>query len=351
MNVYWNDWTTRELTLLVRHLTAAAFILVAIVFNPTVAQGQEQLQGWYQIDVILFKPKSTDLDEESWPEVAGTYPAHVTAVTDGDVFKLSQLEQLDVLLPTAAVDVEPELGTNDFAFEGQSSRNRNRRVIERVTGVSDGVSDGDSNEDSGGDSGNGSNEANSAAGIPAALSVEDIIDTALALSSANSEGALAFSSREANSSLQAILRSLRRSSRFTVLSQQSWVQPIGSEPTPILIQAGQRYDDRFEVEGTLSFTRSRFLHLQTNLWYTVFEPRSGESNPFLAGFQSNLSDEILSQHPELVKVERERGQYFAARTHPMFQSRRMRSDELHYIDHPLFGIVVRINRFKPEAEF
>ena len=326
-------------------------MLMAIVFNPTVAQGQEQLQGWYQIDVILFKPKSTDLDEESWPELAGTYPTDVTAVTDGDVFKLSQLEQLDVLLPTVAVDVEPELGTNDFAFEGQSSRNRNRRVIERVTGVSDGVSDGDSNEDSGGDSGNGSNEANSAAGIPAALSVEDIIDTALALSSANSEGALAFSSREANSSLQAILRSLRRSSRFTVLSQQSWVQPIGSEPTPILIQAGQRYDDRFEVEGTLSFTRSRFLHLQTNLWYTVFEPKSGESNPFLAGFQSNLSDEILSQHPELVKVERERGQYFAARTHPMFQSRRMRSDELHYIDHPLFGIVVRINRFKPEAEF
>jgi hypothetical protein len=247
--------------------------------------------------------------------------------------------------------VEPELGTNDFAFEGQSSRNRNRRVIERVTGVPDGDSNEDSGGDSGGDSGNGSNEADSAAGIPAALSVEDIIDTALALSSANSEGALAFSSREANSSLQAILRSLRRSSRFTVLSQQSWVQPIGSEPTPILIQAGQRYDDRFEVEGTLSFTRSRFLHLQTNLWYTVFEPRSGESNPFLAGFQSNLSDEILSQHPELVKVERERGQYFAARTHPMFQSRRMRSDELHYIDHPLFGIVVRINRFKPEAEF
>ena len=213
------------------------------------------------------------------------------------------------------------------------------------------VSDGDSSEDSGGDSGNGSDEADSAVGIPAALSVEDIIDTALALNNANSEGALAFSSREADSSLQAILRSLRRSSRFTVLSQQSWVQPIGSEPTPVLVQAGQRYDDRFEVEGTLSFTRSRFLHLQTNLWYTVFEPKSGESNPFLAGFQSNLSDEILSQHPELVKVERERGQYFAARTHPMFQSRRMRSDELHYIDHPLFGIVVRINRFKPEAEF
>ena len=93
--------------MLVRHLSAKVFLLTAIVFNPMIAQGQEPLQGWYQVDVILFKPKSADLDEESWPEVAGTYPTDVTAVTDGDIFKLSQLEQLDVLLPTPAVDVEP----------------------------------------------------------------------------------------------------------------------------------------------------------------------------------------------------------------------------------------------------
>jgi hypothetical protein len=311
-----------------------------------IAQGQEPLQGWYQVDVILFKPKSADLDEESWPEVTRTYPADITAVTNGGVFKLSQLEQLDVLLPAATINVASELSNDEFAFEGQSSRNKNRLVIERATG---GYDEG-SSRNSDWDSDNPFRLAGSAAGISAALPVEDIIDTALAKDSATSGGALAFSSRETNSSLQTVLRSLQRSSQFTVLSNNSWVQPIGSEPTPILLQAGQRYDDRFEVEGSLSLTRSRFLHIQTNLWYTVFEPRSGESKPFLGGFQSNLSDEILSQHPELVKVERERGQYFAARTHLMFQSRRMRSDELHYIDHPLFGIVVRIKRFKPETE-
>ena len=321
-------------------------MLTAMIFNPLVAQGQELLQGWYQIDIILFRPKATDLDEEHWPEAAGTYPAEVISVTKGDVFKLSQLEQLDASLTTATVELAQELSNNDFAFEGQSNRNRNRRVIERVTGMSD----DDSNEDASGGLGDASNEAASAGGIPVALSVEDIIDAAIAQSDENSQGALAFSSREADSSLQAILHSLRRSSRFNVLSHQSWVQPIGSKPTPVLVQAGQRYDDRFEVEGTLSFTRARFLHLQTNLWYTLFEPRSGESNPFMAGFQSALPDEILSRHQELVKVERERGQYFAARTLPMLQSRRMRSDELHYIDHPLFGIVIRINRFTPETE-
>ena len=30
--------------------------------------------------------------------------------------------------------------------------------------------------------------------------------------------------------------------------------------------------------------------------------------------------------------------------------RRMRSDELHYLDHPKLGIVVRADRLKPQAE-
>lgn len=337
-------------------------MLTAMICKPLVAQEQALLKGWYQIDVILFRPNVTDLDEENWSDVAGTYPAEVISVTKGDIFKLSQLEQLDASLPKGTVELEQELSNKDFAFEGQSNRNRNRRVIERVTGLSEDDSNYHSNNhsnnhsngglsnDSNGGLGNASNEAASASEIPAALSVEDIIDAALAKADANSQGALAFSNTEADSSLQAILRNLRRSSQFNVLGHQSWVQPIGSIPTPVLVQAGQRYGDRFEVEGTLSFTRARFLHLQTNLWYTLFEPRTGESNPLMAGFQSALPDEILSQHQDLVKVERERGQYFAARTLPMLQSRRLRSDELHYIDHPLFGIVVRINRFTPETE-
>jgi hypothetical protein len=149
-------------------------MLTAMIFKPLVAQGQELLQGWYQIDVILFRPKAADLDEENWSEVASTYPAEVISVTKGDVFKLSQLEHLDASLPTATVELAQELSNNDFAFEGQSNRNRNRRVIERVTGMSD----DDSSEDSSGGLGNASNEAASS-GVPVALSVEDIIDAAI----------------------------------------------------------------------------------------------------------------------------------------------------------------------------
>lgn len=112
----------------------------------------------------------------------------------------------------------------------------------------------------------------------------------------------------------------------------------------MMVQTGQRYDDRFEIEGTLSFRRSRFLHVDTQLWYTVFEPREIGANPFLRGFESTLPDAVLQEHRDLVEVERQRGQYFPARTHVMDQTRRMRSNELHYLDHPLFGIVVQINQ-------
>jgi hypothetical protein len=341
LNICWNDWPAREFTLLVRNFTAASFVLTVIAFNSTIAQGQDPFQGWYQIDAIFFKPKSTDLDEESWPEATPIYPADITAVTNGGVFKLSQLEQLAVLLPAATGDSAPELGTDDFAFEGQSRRNKNRRVIEYVTGSYEQDSNGDLIRASNIDSGNPSNQK---------ISAEDLIHSAFERDRTTSEGALAFNSRKAESSLQTIMRSLQRSSLFTVLSHQSWTQPIGSKPTSVLIHAGQRHNDRFELEGTLSLTRSRFLHLKTNLWYNVFESRSGESKPSGAGFQSNLSTETLSLYPELLKVERERGQHFVARTHLMSQSRRMRSDELHHIDHPLFGVVVRINQFKPKND-
>ena len=59
---------------------------------------------------------------------------------------------------------------------------------------------------------------------------------------------------------------------------------------------------------------------------------------------------MLIRYKDLVAIENQRGQYFVAATHRMIQARRMRSSELHYLDHPLFGVIVRINRYDPEQE-
>ncbi|MBT4159770.1 MAG: hypothetical protein HOC70_07460 [Gammaproteobacteria bacterium] len=309
-------------------------------------QAEEKLENWYRVDVILFKPRRTDLDEESWPDAEPSYPVNVISVTEPRPFKLSQLEQLDEIPELKKPeDQVPILGSDEFLFESQSQSDRNQRVIEAITGVSEEPPE----------------EAEIESATDPAIEAEaepeitgNPVPQALPEADPFSPGTLAFSRTDDESSLHNILRSLNRSSRFDVLGHYSWLQPIDNEPTPVMMQTGQRYDDRYEIEGTLSFTRSRYLHVQTDLWYTHFEPRGGSANPFLTGIDSSLNDEMLEAYADLVDVERQRGQYFPARTHQMVQSRRMRSNELHYLDHPLFGVIVRINRFEvqrhPEVE-
>lgn len=65
-----------------------------------------------------------------------------------------------------------------------------------------------------------------------------------------------------------------------------------------------------ELQGALRFHLSRYLHIEPLLWY---------------GHDSTEGERIW------VKID---------------QNRRMRSEELHYLDHPLFGLFVRITPYK-----
>lgn len=66
-----------------------------------------------------------------------------------------------------------------------------------------------------------------------------------------------------------------------------------------------------ELQGTVLFSLQQYVHLSTNLW--------------------------LASEAE--------GQRFFAH---MNESRRLKNGELHYLDHPLFGVVVRVTRLKRE---
>ena len=72
--------------------------------------------------------------------------------------------------------------------------------------------------------------------------------------------------------LDKIARSLERSGRYRVLLHQAWRQPMPEEreARAILIQAGERSGATYEIEGTLRFHLSRFLHVRTDLWFTDF---------------------------------------------------------------------------------
>lgn len=88
----------------------------------------------------------------------------------------------------------------------------------------------------------------------------------------------------------------------------AWVQPVPDRETephqPVLLQAGAHTADGWEVAGRIDVTRGRFLHFDAELWMPGAVP----------------------------------GEFVV-----LAESRRLRSGELNYLDHPAFGVLFRID--------
>ena len=95
--------------------------------------------------------------------------------------------------------------------------------------------------------------------------------------------------------------------------------------------------------GTLRLSVSRYLHLEANLNYRVtvvkeeMVPVNMEDTIVGSGFQQNVAFTEQGDAAEMRKQIRRTLQNFN-----MFETRRMRSKEIHYFDHPLLGIIARV---------
>ncbi|MCZ6890689.1 MAG: CsiV family protein [Gammaproteobacteria bacterium] len=121
---------------------------------------------------------------------------------------------------------------------------------------------------------------------------------------------------------------LRRVESLQVIRHGKWIQavPGRSEPQAILVQAGDSVaGGPHRVEGVLSVTLQRFLHVDVQLWLHEAPrwPAPFTGAPFAVG---DNTYRILDE------------------------SRRMRSKELHHLDHPLFGLLVRIDAVEVPPE-
>ena len=107
------------------------------------------------------------------------------------------------------------------------------------------------------------------------------------------------------------LSRLRR--QFSVLAAGSWHQPVPprNQAQPLLLQLGTTDDNRrFLLEGWLSVTVGRFIHFGAHLQYRL----------------GNGTIAVLSEN------------------------RRMRLGEVHYLDHPAFGILALVQRLRPPED-
>jgi len=140
---------------------------------------------------------------------------------------------------------------------------------------------------------------------------------------------------DADRNLEGAARSIRRSKDYRLLLHQSWTQPIDAQSTAILLQGGDQFGDQFELEGTLSVRRSRFLHVETDLWLTRFEATGSMQDPF----QDHPMAEV---YPALLLAAARGLNHEPGYRYHMAQQRRLRSNEVHYLDHPQFGIIIEI---------
>ncbi len=181
------------------------------------------------------------------------------------------------------------------------------------------------------------------------------------------------------------LRRLRNSKAYKILTTKTWRQPglALSASIPVLIQAGEEFDGNYELEGTVNISLSRYLHVQSNLWLseyvkqielsnTWWEESTIENAPTFEGLltdstyasetdepgEQNLNDTTTlhsgdsnSSTPLLsaLNINESSTHYEAIRTVVIDESRRMRSNELHYLDHPLFGMVIKITSYEAPA--
>ena len=140
---------------------------------------------------------------------------------------------------------------------------------------------------------------------------------------------------------------IRYSKDFELLAHFGWTQRSFSrqKALPVLISANQ-FSDELLPNGDLTLYVSRFLHLKVNLVASdcVYEKNAAISTD---------SDEIMARQLAESKTQLNTTEFSESsssecvnKTYLFSQNRKMRSKELHYIDNPVFGLLVYVTPFK-----
>ncbi len=109
--------------------------------------------------------------------------------------------------------------------------------------------------------------------------------------------------------------------------------PLGSTDTGMVSESDAAPVEPADayVEGTVRMHRSRYLHVETDLLY--YRPSLTPAAVRSAGQATNAA---IEDQPPQTRFR-------------LVTSRRMRSNELHYVDHPVFGMLVLVTPYQAGA--
>ncbi|MFL2755055.1 MAG: CsiV family protein [Gammaproteobacteria bacterium] len=140
--------------------------------------------------------------------------------------------------------------------------------------------------------------------------------------------------------MEEIVQKLKRSKNYRVIDQNSWFQEIKDQSLAPAVLIKTKIDDGDIVVGEIKAYKKRFLHLDANLYFAEesTDPVSFEKIVILKE-QFKKGEFVINQ---INLFENEELEFLYEINH----SRKLRSKELHYIDHPKFGVIFQISPTK-----
>ena len=305
-------------------LPALAFCLAACLLLPVadaaaINEAEDLLRGrWYAAEVIIFEYANAAGEDDAGPEDltrfgGRSYPANLRAMAEAEPWAVVELDPLTrTCLEFPRLEVAPSLSLSHL---GNAVATEATDLIESQRPLDVPIPPSEET-------------ARKPPAIHPVLAPHPLLD--LLSAAARSERALLESSyrwlAEDSLQLRSEARRIRRAPDLQLLWHGRWMQPTPPRDAgePLLLQLGARSDGLHALEGTLQITLGRYLHFQAELWRPAWRPSASEP------------DERDAQEP------------FPYVT--LNQSRAMRSGELHYLDHPEIGVLVRIDPVPAPAE-
>ena len=153
---------------------------------------------------------------------------------------------------------------------------------------------------------------------------------------------------------------IRYAKQYQLITHFGWTQPgYDAETTlPVKLNLPTKHGD---IKGTIKVSLARYLHTEVDLTLVEEVCRQVKKEPdsmdvkvqvlLQENKQENKTDKNEAYDPKLASQEKNQlKEQYETRCQmeiiPFKQSRKMRSKKLHYIDHPAFGLLVYINRYK-----
>ena len=169
---------------------------------------------------------------------------------------------------------------------------------------------------------------------------------------------------------------MQRTGRYQTLFHESWLQPMSDEvdSIPIIIDRSGDQQDWPLLQGSVRLYLSRYLHIETNLWLNtdgsyipgswamsppplgpasliVIEPVQEPEEPTLTAYSSTLFDDPAGLDQAQAPLDANEPHVPVSpwrHAVALTEKRRMRSEEVHYLDHPMLGVVVKLTPVSEE---